>query len=88
MERSMSRDILHKYWLNDRHAEIVYDTDLKMLIVEMYLKTKYGMKKVVSKPIGKEVFHGESLAENTAEDWVHKVLNYPLPKEYVNDNEE
>ena len=46
------------------------------------------MKKVVSKPIGKEVFHGESLAENTAEDWVHKVLNYPLPKEYVNDNEE
>ena len=82
----MNRDILHKYWMNNRHAQVLYDNDMKMFIVEMYKKTKYGMKKVVTKPIGKEVFDGEQLAEDTAEDWVHKVLNYPLPKEYVNDN--
>tara|TARA_B100000989_G_scaffold289359_1_gene261085 strand:+ start:2427 stop:2675 length:249 start_codon:yes stop_codon:yes gene_type:complete len=82
----MNRDILHKYWMNNRHAQVLYDNDLKMFVVEMYKKTKYGMKKVVTKPIGKEVFDGEQLAEDTAEDWVHKVLNYPLPKEYVNDN--
>ena len=77
----MDRDILHKYWLNDRHSQVLYDNDLKLFIVEMYKKTKGGMKKITTKPM-----NTEQLAENTAEDWVHMVLNYPLPKEYVNDN--
>ena len=79
----MNRDILHKYWLNDRHSQVLYDNDLKMFIVEMYKKTEYGMKKIMTKPMGNS---NEQLAENTAEDWVHMVLNYPLPKEYANDN--
>ena len=67
--------------LNDRHSQVLYDNDLKLFIVEMYKKTKDGMKKITTKPM-----NTEQLAENTAEDWVHMVLNYPLPKEYVNDN--
>ena len=56
----MDRDILHKYWLNDRHSQVLYDNDLKLFIVEMYKKTKGGMKKITTKPM-----NTEQLAENT-----------------------
>tara|TARA_B100001057_G_scaffold214392_1_gene214748 strand:- start:2114 stop:2347 length:234 start_codon:yes stop_codon:yes gene_type:complete len=77
----MDRDVVHKYWLDDRHAQVLFDRELKMFIVEMYLKTEFGMKKVLSKPIENL---NEQLAEDTAEDWVHG--DTLLPKEYANDN--
>ena len=52
--RFMDRDILHKYWLNDRHSQVLYDNDLKLFIVEMYKKTKGGMKKITTKPMNTE----------------------------------
>ena len=86
MEKSMSnRDIVSKYWFDDRHAQILYDKDMGMFLVEMYEKVNLGMKKIATVPmITGQVIHSERYAEDAAENWVHGWPVELLPK---NDNE-
>ena len=85
MERYMSRDIVHKYWFGGRHAQVLFDKDMGMFLVEMYEKTNDGMKKHATVPmITGQVIHNERYAEDAAENWVHGWPVELLPK---NDNE-
>ena len=43
-----NRDIVSKYWFDDRHAQIIYDNDMGMFLVEMYEKVNLGMKKIAT----------------------------------------
>ena len=82
-----NRDIVHKYWFEDRHAQVIYDKDLEMFLVEMYEKTEFGMKKHATIPmITGQVIHSERYAEDGAENWVHGWPVELLPKEHINDN--
>ena len=84
-----NRDILHKYWFDDRYAEVMFDKELDMFLVAMYFKTEHGMNRVATLPmITGQVKHSESYAEDAAENWVHGWPVELLPKEYVaaNDN--
>ena len=74
----MSRDVVHKYWFEERHAQVLFDKDMGMYLVEMYEKTDDGMKKHATVPmITGQVIHNERYAEDAAENWVHGcLLNY------------
>ena len=84
----MNRDVVHKYWFDDRHAQVLYDKDMGMFLVEMYEKTEVGMKKHATIPmVTGQVIHSERYAEDAAENWVHGWPVEFLPKEHLNDNE-
>ena len=84
-----NRDILHKYWFEDRYAEVMFDKVLDMFLVAMYFKTEHGMNRVATLPmITGQVKHSERYAEDAAENWVHGWPVELLPKEHkvANDN--
>ena len=63
----MSRDVVHKYWFEERH-QVLFDKDMGMFLVEMYEKTNDGMKKHATVPmITGQVIHSERYAEDAAE---------------------
>ena len=64
----MNRDVVHKHWFDDRHAQVLYDKDMGMFLVEMYEKTEFGMKKHATIPMV------------TGQEYIVKGMQKMLPK--------